>query len=102
MAAVCFQLRDRVYGLDANQAQFLAGQMRRRLTMPEPIGELADRIWDQSMLNPDSEPSQNIELSNEQKREMLELLRKLTPEGDPDAWGRLADALEQELAEDAD
>jgi hypothetical protein len=100
MAAVAFQLRDRVYGLDGNQAVFLAAQMRRKLTVPEPIAELADSIWEQSMLNPDSEPSQNIELTPEQKRETVELLRRFTPEGDREAWDALASALENELAED--
>jgi hypothetical protein len=101
MAAVGFQLHDRVYGLDANQAQFLAAQMQRRLTMPVPIAELADQIWEQSMLNPDAEPSRNIELTQEQKRETVELLRRFSPEGDRDAWDSLAAALEQELAKDA-
>lgn len=101
MAAVGFQLRDRVYGLDANQAQFLAAQMQRKLMVPELIAELADQIWSQSMLNPDSEPSRNMEPTTEQKQEMVELLRCFTPEGDREAWDNLAAALERELAEDA-
>ena len=99
MAAVGFQLKDRVYGLDANQAQFLAAQMRRKLTVPEPVAILADQIWEQSMLNPDSEPSRNIELNAEQRREMIDLLRRFTPEGDRAAWDNLAEALERELEE---
>lgn len=97
MAAVGFQLSDRVYGLDQSQAQFLGGQLQRRLTIPEPIARLADEIWHQSMLNPDSEPSRNIELDDGQKTELLELLRRLTPEGDQTAWDALADGLEQDL-----
>jgi hypothetical protein len=100
MAAVGFQLRDRVYGLDAKQAQFLAGQMRRKLTVPESVAQLADDIWEQSMLNPDVERSRNIRLTVEQRREMVELLRRFMPDGDRDAWGNLAVALEGELAED--
>ena len=96
VAAVGFQLADRVYGLDQHQAQFLAGQMRRRLTVPEPVGRLADEIWAQSMLNPDSQPSRNIELDAEQKRTLLEMLRCFTPEGDRTAWDALADALSRE------
>lgn len=101
MAAVGFQLRDRVYGLDANQAQFLAAQMQRTLTIPESIAQLADQIWEQSMLNSNVGPSRNIELTPEQKRETVELLCRSSPEGDRDAWDSLAAALEQELAADA-
>lgn len=100
MAAVGFQLRDRAYGLDANQAQFLAGQMQRRLTVPESVALLADAIWEQSMLNPDVQPSRNIELNDEQKRDLLEMLGRSTPEGDRAAWDALADGLERELAEE--
>jgi hypothetical protein len=100
MAAVGFQLCDRVYGLDANQAQFLAGRMQRRLTVPEPVAMLADAIWEQSMLNPDVQPSRTIDLSNEQKEELLERLRRFTPEGDRAAWDALADGLEHELFEE--
>jgi hypothetical protein len=42
VAFVGFRMRDRVYGLSADQAQFLAGTLRRRLTVPEPVEQLAD------------------------------------------------------------
>jgi len=99
VTAVGFQLADHVYGLDQHQAQFLAGQMRRRLTVPEPVAQLVDEIWEQSMLNPDAQPSKNIQLSLEQKKELLEMLRRFTPEGDRTAWDALADGLERELGE---
>src|SRR5712691_9163310 len=99
MAAVGFQLADRVYGLDQHQAQFLAGQMQRRIAIPEPIALLADEIWEQSMLNPDSQVSRNIEPSPEQKEELLETLRRFTPAGDRTAWDALAEALDRELSE---
>jgi hypothetical protein len=101
VAAVGFQLKDRVYGLDGPQAQFLAGQMRRRLTVPEPVERLADAIWEQSMLNPDSEPSRNIELDAKQTKELLEMLLRFTPKGDRTAWDALADALSREEQADA-
>ena len=97
VAAVGFQLIDRVYCLNQDQAQFLGAQLRRRLTVPEPIERLADAIWEQSLLNPDSQPSRNIELDAEQKKELLEMLRRFTPEGDRTAWDALADALDREL-----
>jgi hypothetical protein len=97
MAAVGFELSDRVYGLDQHQAQFLAGQLQRRLTVPEPAARLADEIWNQSLLNPDSQPSRDIELDAGRKAELLEILRRLTPEGDRAAWDALADALDREL-----
>lgn len=52
MAAVGIRLSDRVYGLDADQAQFLAGQLQRRLTVPEPVARLAEQLWQQSIRTP--------------------------------------------------
>jgi len=75
--------------------------MRRKLTVPQSIAQLADEIWEQSMLNPASEPSRNIELNVEQKRELVELLHGFTAEGDREAWDALATALERDLAEEA-
>jgi hypothetical protein len=97
MAAVGFQLGDRIYGLDADQAQLLAGQMRRRLTVPEHIEELADEIWEQSMLNPDTERSHNVVLTTEKKRALLETLTHVSPDGDRAAWENLAGVLRRDL-----
>lgn len=95
MAAVVFKLADRGYGLDQHQAQFLAGQLQRRLTVPEPVARLADEIWTQSMRNPDArETSQDIELDDDQKRELLDTLTRVRPEGDAAAWDALRDALQ--------
>jgi hypothetical protein len=68
--------------------------MRRRLTVPEPLARLADEIWQQS--SPDSQPSRNIELDAERRRELLGMLRRFTPEGDRTAWDALTDALGRE------
>jgi len=66
VAAVVFRLADRGYGLDQQQAQFLAGQLQRRLSVRAPVAELADEIWAQSMRNPDvGETSQDIVLDAE-------------------------------------
>jgi hypothetical protein len=54
MAAVGFRLNDRVYGLTAEEAQFLGGQLRRRVVLPDALAQLADEVWEQSMLNPDA------------------------------------------------
>jgi hypothetical protein len=100
MAAVAFKLSDRDYGLDQQQAQFLAGQLQRRLTVPEPVARLADEIWDQSRRNPDAgEVSRDIELDDEQKRELADALARVRPEGDTDAWDTLRDALVRETTQ---
>lgn len=98
MAAVGIRLSDRVYGLDADQAQFLAGQLQRRLTVPEPVARLAEQLWQQSIRNPDaSELSEDITLDEQQKRELLDTLSRVQPEGDVSAWNELAAALRREL-----
>lgn len=98
MAAVGIRLSDRVYGLDAAQAQFLAAQLQRRLSVPEPVARLADELWQQSMRNPDaSEASEDITLDEPQKRELLDTLTRVQPEGDATGWNALAAALRREL-----
>ncbi len=99
MAAVGFRLAERVYGLDQHEAQFLAGQLQRRLAVPEPIADLADQIWVQSMRNPDTEVSDDITLSNEQKRALVETMSRVSPDGDAAAWNALAEALRRELGQ---
>jgi hypothetical protein len=99
VAAVVFRLADRGYGLDQEQAQFLAGQLQRRLTVPEAVARLADEIWSQSMRNPDHETSDDIELDAEQKRELLDTLTRVRPEGDTAAWDALREALERQSAQ---
>lgn len=97
VAAVVFKLTDRGYGLDQQQAQFLAGQLQRRLTVPEPVAKLAEEIWAQSMRNPDAgETSQDLELDDERKRELLDTLTRVHPDGDTAAWDALRDALQRE------
>lgn len=98
VAAVVFKLADR-YGLDEQQAQFLAGQLKRRLTVPEHVARLADEIWAQSMRNPDAgETSRDIELDYEQKRELAEVMSRVQPDGDATAWNALRDALVADVA----
>lgn len=100
MAAVVFTLADRGYGLDQRQAQFLAGQLQRRLTVPEHVARLADEIWVQSMRNPGAgETSRDIELDDEQKRELTDLMSRVQPEGDTAAWDALRHALGAEVAQ---
>lgn len=100
MASVGFRLTDRVYGLDQHEAQFLAGQMQRRLSIPPVISDLADEIWAQSMRNPDAhETSSDIILEDERKRALLETMTRVKPEGGQDAWDTLVAALERELDE---
>jgi hypothetical protein len=98
VSAVGIRLSDRVYGLDAAQAQFLAAQLQRRLTVPEPVARLADELWRQSMRNPDAgEASRDITLDEQQKRELLDTLTRVQPEGDAIAWNELAAALRRDL-----
>lgn len=98
MAAVGIRLSDRVYGLDADQAQFLAEQLQRRLNVPEPVARLSDQLWHQSTRDPDAgEPSENITLDEQQMRELLDTLSRVTPQGEVSAWNELAAALRCEL-----
>jgi hypothetical protein len=99
VAAVVFRLADRGYGLDQQQAQFLAGQLQRRLRVPDTVARLAVEIWSQSMRNPDRETSQDIELEAEQKLELLDTLTRVRPDGDAAAWDALREALERERAQ---
>ena len=102
MAAVGFKLRDRTYGLDVEQAQFLAGQLQRRLRTPGPVEQLASEIWRQAMRDPDAgEVSQDIELTREQKQELLKTLIQVHPEGETDAWDALAYGVQLDLASDS-
>jgi hypothetical protein len=98
MAAVGIRLGDRVYELTPEHAQFLAGQLQRRLVVPGPVGDLADQLWAQSMLNPSAgEVGRDIVPTEEQKRAALETMTTLRPEGDAAAWDELAAALRREL-----
>jgi len=102
MAAVGFKLRDRTYGLDAEQAQFLAGQLQRRLRTTAPVEQLASAIWQQAMRDPDGgEVSKDIELTRDQKQELLETLIRVRPESDSAAWDALAYGVQQDLASDS-
>ncbi len=56
----------------------------------EPIAGLADKIWEQSMRNPSAETREDIVLKLGEKRELVELLTRFTPEGDRTAWNELA------------
>ena len=68
--------------------------------MPEPVARLADEIWDQSRRNPDAgEVSRDIELDDEQKRELADAMARVRPEGDTDAWDTLRDALVRETTQ---
>lgn len=100
MASVGFRLVDRVYGLDQEQAQFLAGQMQRRLTVPTVVADLSDEIWVQSMRNPDAgETSADVVLDEERKRVLLEVMSGVKPDGDREAWDALVEALKRDLGE---
>jgi hypothetical protein len=98
MAAVGIRLSDRIYGLSQEQAQFLAGLLQRRMTIPEPVAALADQLWAESMRNPDAgHVSRDILLDDEQKRELLDTMSKVRPDGETEAWDELRDALRREL-----
>jgi len=47
------------------------------------------------MGNPDRETSKRIELDAEPKRELLDTLTRVRPDGDTAAWDALRDALER-------
>ncbi len=101
MNPVGVKFHERVYCLDQVQAQFVTGQMQRRLVSPEPIAKLADTIWDRSMRNPDSKVSEDIRVTEEQKCAVLVALSRVNPEETADAWNSLREGLRQELGDGA-
>jgi hypothetical protein len=80
---VSFFFRDRTLAVSEAGADFLVGQLERRPETAETAGALAARIGIEAHRGRFAPPGQDLELSLEEQRELLEVL-KTTAEAWPE------------------